>query len=97
MNHTHFHFTKLYRALEKLPPEDRIELAEAITIIKDEQMLLDNAIVAARAQAQADKKTIATLKDEVAAAPDPVNTKALVDDVLGVDSSTLPDPAPATA
>ena len=94
MIHTHFHFTKLYRALEKLPAEDHIELVEAITIIKDTLMTLNEALDAALKQAEADKKTIATLKDEVAAVPavNPVKAKALADAVLGADSATLAAP-----
>ena len=47
-------------------------------------MNINNALDAALVQANADKKIIATLKDELNAAVDPNKAKALADAVLGL-------------
>ena len=79
----------------------RREKGEYVLIKRKILMQLNNALDAALVQAEADKKTIsndaaliATLQAQPAGA-DPVKAKALADAVLGVDSATLPDPAPA--
>lgn len=76
------HFFKRIRRLRC--QAQQIETLEYV-IVK-----INEALDAALVQTQADKKEIAILKDEVAAAVDPVKAKALADTVLGVDSATLP-------
>lgn len=71
----------------------RRDKGEFILIEWSEYMNLNEALDAANKQALADKQEIATLKDQVAAAPDAAKAKALADTVLGGDSAAMPAPA----